>query len=123
ACLIALLTAACASPGAPPPTADDCVRIEVWSNGWHTNLVFSADDLADDHPLRRRFPEARRFLVGWGERDYYREENPGLLTGLRAALLPTPSVVQVIASGGEHELGRFWTPSESAVLALSRAGM
>jgi hypothetical protein len=117
----ALITAGCATPGAPPPSPGDCVMIRVWSNGFHTNFALSADVLGNDHPLVGLFPEARYFLIGWGERDYYRAEDAGFWLGLKAVTPPSPSVIHVVASETPVE-DSIWRPREIVDVALSGAG-
>jgi hypothetical protein len=95
--------------------------IRVWSNGWHTNFALSADVLGDEHPLVGLFPQARYFLIGWGERDYYQAEDAGFWLGLNAVTPPSPSVVHVIASEAPVE-DSIWRPREIVEVAVSGAG-
>lgn len=76
AMLITLFASACVSPPGPPPTPGDCATIRLWSNGWHVNLAMRAELFDRDHVVRRLFPEARYFLIGWGERNFYTSKNP-----------------------------------------------
>lgn len=117
----AVLLAACASQGAPRASAGDCVTVTVWSNGWHTNIALPADAMEADHPLRMLFPGAEHFLIGWGERDFYLDEDPGFWTGLDAIIPPSLSVMQVIAADEPVE-NRIWRGEETVRVALSRAG-
>lgn len=119
--IAALFLAACASQGAPRASAGDCVTVTVWSNGWHTNIALPADAMEADHPLRMLFPGAEHFLIGWGERDFYLDEDPGFWTGLDAIIPPSPSVMQVIAADEPVE-NRIWRGEETVSVALSRAG-
>ncbi len=121
ALVAAMALASCASPSAPPPTAGDCTTIRLWSNGLHANLAFRADVLEKDHALRRLFPDAAYFLIGWGERDFYMAENAGLWKGLKAIVPPSPSVVQVIAGTAPVE-DTVWRPSDLQEIAVSRTG-
>lgn len=92
---LALLLAACTSaPRAPGPSAGDCALIGVSSNGWHAGLYLPASAFPETGPLRRAFPEAAWFAIGWGEVDAY--PGPlGPLNGARAILWPTPSLLHV----------------------------
>lgn len=117
----AVVLAACASPPAPPPTAGDCTTVRLWSNGWHANLSLRADILKEEHPLRRLFPDAEYFLIGWGERGFYMAEDAGIWKGVKAILPPSPSVLQVMA--GEAPLEEtVWRPHELQEFAVSRTG-
>lgn len=97
------------------------MTVTVWSNGWHTNIALPADAMEADHPLRTLFPEAGHFLIGWGERDFYLDEDPGFWTGLDAIIPPSPSVMQVIAADEPVE-ERIWRGEETVKVALSRTG-
>lgn len=121
ALVAATALASCASPSAPPPTAGDCTTIRLWSNGWHANLALRADLFEEDHTLRRLFPDAAYFLVGWGERGFYMAENAGLWKGVKAVIPPSPSVVQVIAGSAPVE-ETVWRPSDLQEVAVSRTG-
>ncbi|GAB4525561.1 MAG: DUF2459 domain-containing protein [Amphiplicatus sp.] len=122
ACLAALfLAAACASPPGPPPTPGDCAMIRLWSNGWHVNLAIRAELFSDENPVRALFPEARYFLIGWGERDFYMAEDAGFWKGLKAAIPPGPAVMQVIANDAPVE-ETIWPGRTVATLALSETG-
>lgn len=121
-CLAALfLAAACASPPGPPPAPGDCAIIRLWSNGWHVNLGMRADLFTDDHPLRALFPEARYFLIGWGERDFYMAEDAGFWKGLQAVIPPSPAVIQTIADDAPVE-ETIWPGREVVPFALSETG-
>ena len=120
--LAALMLGACAKPQAAlAPGADDCVTARLISNGWHADLALPADAFDPAGPLRRMFPEARHFLIGWGERGFYMDESPGLWKGLSAALPPSPSVLHVIAVETSMDALK-WRESDVAEFALSQEG-
>lgn len=118
----ALLAAACATPGAPPPAPGDCAVVRVWSNGWHTALALPASALGENHPALSLFPEARYFLIGWGERNFYRDPSPGFFDGLGAILPPSRSTMMIIAADEPVET-RIWPGREVVDVAVSRAGL
>ena len=103
-CLFAAaFLSACTSMSSAPPSANDCVTIQLWSSGWHADIVLPADAFDDDHPVRSLFPDAQSFLIGWGERDFYMATDAGFWKGLKAIIPPSPSVVHVIAASGPIE--------------------
>ncbi|MCW5724665.1 MAG: DUF2459 domain-containing protein [Maricaulaceae bacterium] len=119
---VALLLAACAAPvSAPPPMEGDCAVVRVWSNGWHTAIALPAEALEETHPARALFPQARYFLIGWGERDFYRNRSPGFVDGARA-IFPGPSTMLVIAANEPVE-ARIWPALEMTDVAVSGAGL
>ncbi len=121
ALIAATALSACASPKAPPPNAGDCTTIRVWSNGWHVNLAMRAEHFGADHPVRALFPDARHFLVGWGERGFYMAEDASFWQGVAAALPPGPAVMQVIAHDAPVE-ETIWRGSEVLTVAISERG-
>lgn len=114
-----LAAAACATPAPRAPAADDCAIVRLWSNGWHTNFSFEADLLAPDDPLRAAHPEARFFLVGWGERDFYMAGDAGFWKGFKAIVPPSPAVMQVFA-GEDRVEDKAWPGTDLAPMALTR---
>ncbi|MEO0981360.1 MAG: DUF2459 domain-containing protein [Pseudomonadota bacterium] len=123
--ILAVGLAACASAPSdppPPPSPGDCVTLRVWSNGFHTSLALQAAHLPEAHPLLALYPEAAYFLVGWGERDYFMDPEPGAFDALGAILPPSPSAVQVMAHSAPLE-ETLWRPARLVEVAVSEAGM
>lgn len=122
ACLFAaMFLSACGSVPGAPPSAGDCATIQLWSSGWHADIVLPADAFNEDHPVRSLFPGAQYFLIGWGERDFYMATDAGFWKGLKAIIPPSPSVVHVIAADGPIE-ATPWRRSELVTFSVSRAG-
>jgi uncharacterized protein (TIGR02117 family) len=101
--LICLLTAlifalpACSRPmPVAAASAGDCHLIAVSSNGWHANVYLPADAFPADGPVRRAFPDARWFAIGWGDASAY-VTGVNLFNSLAAIAWPTPSVLHVAA--------------------------
>lgn len=91
ALLLLLLLAA----HAPATAAPDSVL--VVRHSWHPGILIPMP--AAEPLLVGNLRDARpRYVeVGWGDRGYYPDPNPGFWTLLRAALWPTPSVIQIVA--------------------------
>jgi uncharacterized protein (TIGR02117 family) len=106
--------------GAPPATKGDCVDVGLWSNGWHTSYSIPADLLPPDHPLRRLYPQARWFLVGWGDADFYRSDGTDMVLGLKALLPGGPTVMHVIAA--QQPVEESFLPLDMARVGISHAG-
>lgn len=99
ACLLGgLLGAGCAAAQADALSAERTVY--VVRHGWHTGIVFRAADLPADSHLRRAFPQADHVEAGWGDRDFYRAQEPGVVLGLRALLWPTPGALHIVGLSG-----------------------
>jgi uncharacterized protein (TIGR02117 family) len=106
--------------GAPKAVPGDCVDIGLWSNDWHTSFALAADALPPDHPLRRFMPQARYFLIGWGDSDFYRSDGSDLLLGLKALLPGGATVVHVI--GASRPVEETFQPAEMIHAGVSHAG-
>ncbi len=106
-----------------PPLQRDGPRVAFIQQGWHSGLVVPSGELEGPlRTLKHWFPGARYLMIGWGERWFYTESHPGILTGLRA-LFPAPSVLYVqgfrhsppaahilwrpLSAAGLHRLQRF----------------
>jgi uncharacterized protein (TIGR02117 family) len=125
ALLLALvLCAGCVGPGAglyPPRPGERAIPVYVVAHGWHAGLAVKADDVPDGlWPERRDFRRAEYLEVGWGDRDYWQAEQPSTGMGLRALLLPSPSVVRVVPIQGS--LAAAFAGAEIVELQLSPAG-
>lgn len=116
-----LLLLGCASSPTTPPTPADCMTVRLWSNGWHSSLALPAWVFETDHPVRRLFPDKEYFLIGWGAREFYLADNPGVWRGLTAIVPPTRSVVHVIAGDTPVEDG-LWRPKQIVEFAVSENG-
>ncbi|GMG84738.1 DUF2459 domain-containing protein [Paralimibaculum aggregatum] len=121
------------------PAAGGPVAVRVLDHGWHAGLVMATADLraaavrlARARPdladrLRRlagAWPRAQALEIGWGDAAFYRatpalgDLQPGL--ALRAALWPTPSVLQAVPVRLPAEAAFPRTPG--ITLRLSEAG-
>src|SRR5438105_12002421 len=115
--LLASLTA-CAQLAPPPESAAEprTEAITVLRGGWHTELVLPVSLIESPlAALAPDFPGARYLVFGWGARDYYMAQNPGIAEATRA-LSPGPAVMRV--------MGLSSAPSENAfVVFVSRQGV
>lgn len=93
-----LLVAACAPARAPLPTPNAADhRLWVTSNDWHTRVVVAVADIGDDVlPERADLAPAGWLAIGWGDHDYYPMRDPPRRLAVKAALLPSDSVLHLI---------------------------
>jgi len=122
----ALVLAGCAAAPADvasPPTAGAPVTsIRLVRHGGHTGIVVrSADVPAGLWPERRDFPGAEYLEVGWGDHDFYRTPEPGPWTVLKAAFLPSASVLHVVGFRGDP--AAYFRGAEIVELAVPGAGI
>lgn len=122
--LILLLLAGCTAP-APDPSLSGAPRahlLYVANHGMHTGIIVSSNDVpAGAWPARDDFPDARFLELGWGDREYYMRDDPGILLGARALLWPTASAVHAI--GVRESIGQAFPGSEIVPLRLTEDGL
>lgn len=76
------------------------ITVYFVNHGYHTGIALPA--LHPLHTWQNEFAVARQgsFVeFGWGDRDFYTSGGFPLLVGIKALLLPTPSVVHITAYG------------------------
>ena len=108
------------APNVPQPTRDDCILLHMWSNGYHSDLGVPAEVFVQNHPLRRLFPNASSFLIGWGDEAFYRSDGANLWLGLDALIPPSPSVMHVAYNAAASS--RYLGPNDDAPIAVSLEG-
>jgi len=101
--------------------AVDGVAIHITSNGWHSEIVVPRALIpADAIPEAGDFPQARYLSFGWGDAVYFPAPDKTLGKTLRAALIPTASVVH-LAGLTSHPQNVF-PGNEIIELGISREG-
>jgi len=108
------------APNAPQPTSGDCILLHMWSNGYHSDLGVPAEVFPANHPLRRLFPNASSFLIGWGDEAFYRSDGSNLWLGLDALIPPSPSVMHVAYNAAASSI--YLGPNDDAPIAVSLEG-
>jgi len=118
--LAAYLYAPLPAPNVAAPSAGDCVELHLYSNGYHSDIAAPAAIFPDDHPLRRLYPEAESFLIGWGDQRFYYSDGTDLLMGVDALIPPSPSVLHVAYNGAPSSA--YLGPNDATAIAVSHAG-
>ncbi|QSA98284.1 DUF2459 domain-containing protein [Methylococcus sp. EFPC2] len=108
---LGLLPMACAGPtDTGRVQAEPYASVYVVNHGYHSGLVIDPADLpAGKMPESADFPNADYLELGWGDRDYYRADDPGFGAMLQAAFWSDASVLHVIGVYGsirQHYGGR-----------------
>ena len=127
ACAAALfgMLVGCAGQALDPVAVDPLPlgahRIFVLGHGFHTGLAVHAREVPETAwPARRDLPNADYLELGWGDREYYPRERPGVWLALRALFTPTSSALRVVPVVGP--LTSFYSDSEIIELQVSQAG-
>ena len=96
--------------------------IYLVSHGWHVGIVIRRTEATAVHwPEQDDFPEATFLEVGWGDRDFYQDPDPGVGTLLKAGLWPTKSVLHVV--GFSRRVTAYFPRSEIIRIDVPEAGV
>jgi uncharacterized protein (TIGR02117 family) len=106
-------------PRIAAPSAGDCTLIELWSNGYHSDIALPVAMLPADHPLRRIYPNAREITIGWGDDAFYQSDGSNIWLGVRA-IFPDPSVMHVV--NGWRNGANYLGPTSRTPIAISGEG-
>lgn len=108
------------APNVAPPAPSDCVELHLYSNGYHSDIGAPASLFPEDHALRRLYPDAESFLIGWGDRRFYYSDGTDLWLGLDALIPPSPSVFHIAYNAGPSSA--YLGPNDDTAVAISREG-
>jgi uncharacterized protein (TIGR02117 family) len=114
----------CAATGTSPPYAGQSPVRPVWlvAPGWHTGLVVRQSDIPPEFfPESADFPDAEFLEIGWGERDYYQARESSAWLALKAALVPSPSVLHVVGFRGPPDI--YFGSAEVLRIELPEPGL
>lgn len=104
----------------PQNEEDRPVPVYIVSHGWHAGIAIESEyirHLLPDHP---KMPEARILKFGWGDQRYYTEHDAGFGLMMRAALLPTRSVLHVVAT--DLPIERYFAASRVIRIQITHEG-
>ena len=108
------------APNVAPPRVGDCVELHLYSNGYHSDIGAPASIFPENHPLRRLYPEAESFLIGWGDQRFYYSDGTDLWLGLDALIPPSPSVLHIAYNAAPSSV--YLGPNDDTAIAVSREG-
>lgn len=97
------------------------VKIYVTKRGWHTGLLIPKTNIKASIPaVAADFPDASHLNFSWGDKKFFMAPRGTVFLALRAALLPTRSVMHV---DGLDRLPPWYTESPDVVaVELSQQG-
>lgn len=116
--LLAALGLAGGVPGRDGGDAE--VVIHLVRFGWHADVVVPAECRLLPETAPEWASSAHTISVGWGDARYFPDEDPGILTALRAAVFPTDSVLQVRAVNAP--VTRVYEAYDILAFTISREG-
>lgn len=121
---LALFSAGCLGPVQklyPENEQRRSIHGYVVSHGWHTSLAFKAEHLRDKLPKHPQLPNSDYWAFSWGDNKYFPSERARLDLFLRAAFLPTGSVIHLV--GFDQNIDRFFKNSDIVRIQISKKGM
>jgi uncharacterized protein (TIGR02117 family) len=118
--VFAYLYAPIPAPHVPAASAGDCVELHLYSNGYHSDIGAPASIFPEDHPLRRLYPDAESFLIGWGDQAFYLSDGTDLMLGLDALIPPSPSVFHIAYNAAPSSA--YLGPNDDTSIAVSQEG-
>jgi uncharacterized protein (TIGR02117 family) len=108
------------APRVVAATEGDCVELHLYSNGYHSDIGAPAEIFPEHHPLRRLYPDARAFLIGWGDRAFYASDGSDVLIGIDALIPPSPSAFHITYDAAQASA--YLAPTDDLAIAVSREG-
>lgn len=106
------------------PARSEALSITIYliSHGWHAGIIISRTDIPNNvWPEHQEFLDAEYLEVGWGDSDYYQTPDPHLGITLKAALVPTASVLHIV--GFDGSVTDYFSYSEIIEIKLTARGL
>lgn len=122
--LVLFVTAGCLSPISelyPEDEDERPVPVYLVRHGWHVGVAVESEYIVGHLPYHEEMPNARFLKFGWGDNRYYPDSDPGFRLLLRAALLPTRSVLHVV--GIDIPIENYFASSDVIRVQISEEGM
>jgi len=118
-----IFLAGCLGPVRELYPADESERpipVYVVSHGWHVGIAIEQEYIKHLLPGHPAMPESGMLKFGWGDNKYYTDHDAGLVLMLRAALIPTGSVIHVV--GIDIPLEHYFSASNIIRVQISQTG-
>lgn len=94
-------SAGCAPPRQVSPESEKKKTLYLVGHDWHTSIVLPAAAIPDPLlPIRRFYDKYEYIELSWGDEDFFKSAEFKVGTLLKAALLPSASVMHVVGFNG-----------------------
>ncbi len=95
------------------------VSIFVVNHGWHTSIVLPVlSEFTRDYLIAAQNKHYQYLEFSWGDEDFFRSSEFSVFLALKAALVPTSSVLHVV--GLNDPLSEFFSNSEIVKLEVTK---
>ena len=121
--LFLLFTSGCLSPVSELYPDDPELRpvsVYVISHGWHVGIAVESAAIQRQLPEHEQIPQTEWLKFGWGDGRYYTDSDAGFWLAVRAALLPTRSVIHVV--GIDIPVDRYFPGSTIVEIKVTEEG-
>ena len=119
--ILALTLASVLAPFYEGASQQGWEKIYLTTHGWHTGIVLPVAPIPDGlWPELLDFSGQRYVEVGWGDEGFYRSKNVSAMEALKAALVPTKSVLHVV--GFKSGIEEYFARSGIVEFAVSEEG-
>lgn len=97
------------------------VTAYVTGHGWHTGIVVDRGKWFEYADSLEGYPQGDYLEFGWGDKDFFMDQTPGVWTYITAAFWPTTTVIHISAFSSSPE-ERF-TGSDVVEISLTEEGL
>lgn len=121
--LILFLLCGCAGPVRHLyPDDPELRQIPVYlvSHGWHVGIALEGEQIRPLLPSHPDMPRSAYLMFGWGDGKYYPDRNAGFWLMMRAALIPTSSVIHVV--GIDRPIDQYFPSSTVIEIKVTENG-
>ncbi len=91
------------------------IPVYIISHGWHVGVAVESAYINRHLPRHEKIPRTQYLKFGWGDRSYYPNSTAGFSLMLRAAFIPTRSVLHVV--GIDRPVDQYF-PSSTVVKVM-----
>lgn len=119
-----LIFSSCTTPNRnlyPDDPSQRTIPVFIISHGWHTGIVIEEEYFTGRITEPNQIPRGNYLMFEWGDARYFPHDDPGIGLLLRAALIPTGSVVQI--TGLNNQPNVIFRQSSVVKIDITKEGM
>lgn len=122
--IVVMVSGACATSHDNKVVIDEnepLKTVYLVSHSWHAGIVIRESDISENTwPQHKDLLPAEYLEVGWGDSDFYQTPDPHVGLTMKAALLPTASVLHVVWFNGN--VPAYFPGSDIVEIKVTLAG-